>query len=205
MDVIPFVGDRNNRVCFIFGKYSDIRRALINLIKETIDKDWQFRDGEINETIIKNYLNLKQEPTQIKCIFWPSNTKNTEVTVFLTTMPDGWQTLINMLVRDSKFKIIRVTFSGNDKALHFASFQESINNFDRLIQVYYDFNKWVFYEEGEVLSIENKMYYLQRKIKERLTNSIIVEYLLKSGIDIFDRKILERSEFVEMVNINNTP
>ena len=47
-------------------------------------------------------------------------------------------------------------------------------------------DRWVFYEEGELLPFENPDYYKRRKIKDRINNDIIIEYLSKCGIDLFD-------------------
>ena len=47
-------------------------------------------------------------------------------------------------------------------------------------------DRWVFYEEGEPLSFENTDYYKRRIIKKRINNEIILEYLSKCGINLFD-------------------
>lgn len=72
----------------------------------------------------------------------------------------------------------------------FKFYYSNSNLEERLIQVYKE-DKWVFYEEGIPLSIENINYYKNRLIKKRLNNSVIKEYLLKFGIDFsrIDRDI----------------
>lgn len=205
MDLIPFVGIKNNRICFVFGGFSEIKNTFIELIQDTIDKKWQIRGGKLNESILYGYLNLEPKPTQIKCLLCSGKIGSNKIAIFLTTMPDGWHTLVNLVAKKNIFKVISVTFSGNEKSLHIASFQELKNNCERVIQVYYDFDRWVFFERGDVLSYENENYYLKRNIKDRLTNGIILEYLMRSGIDLFDKNILVDSEFVEILNSNNTP
>lgn len=72
---------------------------------------------------------------------------------------------------------------------------------ERIILAYEE-DKWVFYEKGIPLDIENIDYYKNRLIRKRLNNEIIKEYLLKLGIDLFsiDDKIsngfvLQRKEW----------
>ena len=71
----------------------------------------------------------------------------------------------------------------NDTVNPFFKFYFSDSNFkERLVQVYKE-DKWVFYEEGTPLDIEDINYYRNSRIKKRLNNFIINEYLLKLGID----------------------
>jgi hypothetical protein len=47
-------------------------------------------------------------------------------------------------------------------------------------------DKWVFYATGTPLVIEETGNYLKRKIKGRINNGIILDYLLKAGYDLKD-------------------
>ena len=50
----------------------------------------------------------------------------------------------------------------------------------------YKEDKWVFYEKGTPLQIENTSYYKKRLVKNRLNSNIIEEYLIKLGICLWD-------------------
>lgn len=47
-------------------------------------------------------------------------------------------------------------------------------------------DRWVFYEQGVPLPFENLDYYKRRRIKDRINNDIIIEYLAKCCINLFD-------------------
>ena len=47
-------------------------------------------------------------------------------------------------------------------------------------------DRWVFYEEGDILPFENPDYYKRRRIRDRINNEIIIEYLAKCGINFYD-------------------
>ena len=81
--------------------------------------------------------------------------------------------------------------------LFFKFYFSNSNLEERLIQVYKE-DRWVFYEEGIPLSIEDQSYYKNKNIKKRLNNSIIKEYLLKLGIDLclIDSKISKGFVFI---------
>ncbi|WP_333616828.1 hypothetical protein [Bacteroides pyogenes] len=56
---------------------------------------------------------------------------------------------------------------------------------DRVVIAYKE-DKWVFYEVGERLPIENPDFYKQRRANQRLNNAIVLSYLEKMGITLDD-------------------
>ena len=50
----------------------------------------------------------------------------------------------------------------------------------------YKEERWIFYEYGTPLVIENEKYYKNKLIKKRLNNDIIAEYLKKVGVNIWE-------------------
>jgi len=66
------------------------------------------------------------------------------------------------------------------------SFSYYQGNKERIILSYKDFNKWVFYQNGEILPFEEENFYRKRRIKDRLPNELIIKYLQRCGWDIND-------------------
>lgn len=54
----------------------------------------------------------------------------------------------------------------------------------RYVQSIYAENGWEFFAFGDVQQFENLLYYKKRKIKDRLNRNILVEYMLKNGLDV---------------------
>ncbi len=63
----------------------------------------------------------------------------------------------------------------------------------------YKEDKWIFYEEGSPLDIEDENNYKNRIIKKRLNSDIIIEYLNKIGIDLWeiDKSIIYSTTYVQ--------
>lgn len=59
------------------------------------------------------------------------------------------------------------------------------NGDERIIMAYKE-DRWVFYQSGIPLSIENVELYKNRMIKNRINNDIIKDYLLKLNINLSD-------------------
>ncbi len=55
---------------------------------------------------------------------------------------------------------------------------------ERIIYSMKENKKWIFFEKGKPLDIENLNYYKKRIIKQRMNNEIIIEYLEKMKINL---------------------
>ena len=111
---------------------------------------------------------------------------------FISNCQDGRYTLCNVIHHHVKGNLIMCTLS-NDKYkgnpspyLPAYSFHYSDENFNERWVLAYKEDRWVFYEKGQPLNIENTSYYKNRLIKKRLNNIIIEEYLQKLGVDLWD-------------------
>ncbi len=122
----------------------------------------------------------------VKCLLWQPQSITDDITVFLTTMPDGWPTLINNYFSNYKRETIHVVLCDTKTAFPFYRFEYKVAEKRRIIQAMKDDSKWEFVESGLVLPFENEAHYKKRKIADRLNNDIINEYLVKNGIDITD-------------------
>ena len=101
---------------------------------------------------------------------------------FISNYEDGLSNVCRIIQEHLKCSAMMCALS-NDTVNPFFKFYFSNSNFkERLVQVYKE-DKWVFYEEGTPLDIEDINYYRNSRIKKRLNNFIINEYLLKLGID----------------------
>ena len=81
----------------------------------------------------------------------------------------------------------------------FYQFYFSNMNFEERKIMAYEEDKWIFYEEGSPLDIEDENNYKNRVIKKRLNSDIIVEYLNKIGIDLWeiDKSIIYSTTYVQ--------
>lgn len=108
--------------------------------------------------------------------------------VFLTSnLCDGLYSTSKVIRELSHCSLIRIAMSTSTKNDYNCFWFEFISQMrERRIIYAIKEERWVFYEEGDVLQFENPDYYKRRKIKDRLNSEIIIEYLSKCGINLFD-------------------
>ena len=116
---------------------------------------------------------------------------------FISNYEDGLSNLCRTIQKHLKCNTIMCALSNETDNPFFKFYFSNSNLEERLIQAYKE-DRWVFYEEGIPLSIEDQSYYKNKNIKKRLNNSIIKEYLLKLGIDLclIDSKISKGFVFI---------
>lgn len=121
-----------------------------------------------------------------KFCFWENHLYPHKV-FFISNYEDGLYTLCNAIHRQIRGNLIVCSLS-NETHVENPSYQfhYSDSNFIERHVLSYKEDKWVFYEEGSPLKIENLDNYKNRMIKKRLNNCIIEDYLLKLGIDIWN-------------------
>ena len=118
-------------------------------------------------------------------IIWePLNKQGT--TVFYINYQDGWNSLIENYAKKFNKTCVQVGMSDENTNFPMFKFKYYEGTKQRVILSYEDYKKWVFFQKGEKLPFEEDVFYNKRRIKDRLPNSLITEYLKKMGWDIVD-------------------
>ena len=100
-----------------------------------------------------------------------------------TPLEDGWQTLFNVLSLELGVESYRISASsGRDDFYCFQSYQQGK---ERVVYLMKD-TKWIFYEKGERLPCEQSDMYTKRRIRDRLNEPMLLNYLLQVGLDARD-------------------
>jgi len=130
---------------------------------------------------------LEYNPVERKFLLYEP-LSNPGKTVFFSNLVDGWYTAV--------YNYVRLFYKGaffpsftideiNNKALYrFSRFKVSSNEVEERVVYLLKDNRWVFFERGIPLEIENMDNYIKRNKIERLDNEIIIGYLKKAGYDL---------------------
>lgn len=168
-----------------FNKFTDA-------VSNTFENEITSGKADITSTIpvISEYANPKSGGAHMPRFCWWQNTLYPNKVFFISNYEDGLANVCRTIQKHLRCNAIMCALSNETNNPFFKFYYSNSNLEERLIQVYKE-DKWVFYEEGIPLSIENINYYKNRLIKKRLNNSVIKEYLLKLGIDFsrIDRDI----------------
>lgn len=124
-----------------------------------------------------------------------------EQVFFISNYEDGLSNVCRAIHRELKCCYLMCALSHESDSPMYKFYLSDASAKERIILAYKE-DKWVFYEKGVPLDVENIDYYNNRSIRKRLNNEIIKEYLLKLGIDLssIDDKIsngfvLQRKEW----------
>ena len=113
---------------------------------------------------------------------WSSDRYPTMV-FFVSNYEDGLSNLCKLIQKQIHGNLLMCTLS-NDTISPFNKFYYSDSSFNERIVLSYKENKWVFYENGNPIDIEDTANYKNRLIKNRLNTQIIDSYLQGFGINI---------------------
>ena len=170
---------------FIKHPLKQVDAELGPIIFDTLNRKWKTQyvslDLESVLDFFNSELNFKKE---VKCLMWQPKSVEFDLVVFITSLSDGWPTLINKYFSIHQRESISVTFTPT--LIEFPMFAFAYKNHicDRVIQVIKEERKWTFFEKGTLLSFEDEENYKKKKIVDRLNNSIIIEYLQRNDINI---------------------
>jgi len=172
----------------------------ISIIQDNIDNvaknlnkllsDFALKQKELTKVDFKKVCSLRTIPYNSKTIkfllFEPI--ANPDSTVFFPNFVDGWYTAVYNYTRLYSKSAFQVGFTTNNTIEYPAYFftffyidKEQIKV--RTVHAIKE-DKWVFYIGDKPLSIEDKNNYLKKKIKDRINNEIILDYLKKAGYDL---------------------
>ena len=163
----------------IFGDFNTVSEEFIELFMDK--KNWKYEYIPVNIKQIY-YPDIPYGVIQNeKVLLW--ETPNKKATVLFSNV--GWY---NMLLHySSVFKrtgikiIISDTYNCKWPSFFFKYVKEgkAIRKIHSIKE-----NRWVFYQDGNLLDFEKEDYYRKRRITDRLNEKIITEYLDKLGFDI---------------------
>lgn len=147
--------------------------------------------------VIEEYINPQSGGSHFPKFSCWQNEMYPDKVFFISNYEDGLSNLCRTIQKHLKCNTIMCALSNETDNPFFKFYFSNSNLEERLIQAYKE-DRWVFYEEGIPLSIEDQSYYKNKNIKKRLNNSIIKEYLLKLGIDLclIDSKISKGFVFI---------
>ncbi len=158
-------------------------------IREILEKWW----GEMNVYEVNVNLDKVNPPPEIKpggahfikMLIWePKNNPN--VTALFVNLQDAYNSLIHVWNDKFRKKAITVRLS-NDKICTYPHHEiniKTINKEERVVYTYVE-SKWEFLQIGPIQDFENTDYYKAKRIKDRLDNKIVNEYMKKLGLEIW--------------------
>ena len=166
---------------FDSGNFQKVTDAVRTLFKKELENGKASIYTEI--PIVNEYVNPKSGGCHLpKFCCWQSSTYP-DKTFFISNYEDGLFNLCRLMQTHIECCLTMCALSSEIEYPMFRFYFSNPHFKERIVQVYKE-DKWVFYEEGTPLAIENTNYYKRRFIKGRLNNSIIKEYLLKMGVDL---------------------
>jgi len=123
----------------------------------------------------------------VKILIWEP-TDNNKLTAVFVNLADAYDSLIYVWNKRFKKQSITVRLS-NDATSEYPHHEFKLRTKDNIERVVYSHveTKWEFYESGPIQAFENIEYYKQRKIRDRLNNEIINEYMAKLGFNIWSK------------------
>lgn len=121
----------------------------------------------------------------IKILIWEPR-HNPSQTALFVNLRDAYSSLIS--VWNDRFGKRSITLRLSNDTIcshpHHEITVRTPNREERVVYTHFD-SKWEFFETGPIQEFENAEYYKARRIKNRLDNNIINEYLEKLGLEIW--------------------
>ena len=121
----------------------------------------------------------------IKLLIWePKN--NPHVTAVFVNLQDAYNSLIHVWNDRYKKAAITVRLS-NDKICKYPHHEINVKtskNDERVVYTHVE-SKWEFFQSGPVQDFENTDYYKLKRIKDKLDNNVVNEYMEKLGFEIW--------------------
>lgn len=119
----------------------------------------------------------------VALVYAPKNSPNH--CVFISNSGDGWYTLINRMCNELQIKCISIASTQDSVRYPLNSFRVYENGRDiRYVRAMLDGGQWDFFEKGAIQYFESSANYREKRIKNRLSRAVVVDYLGKVGIDI---------------------
>ncbi len=174
----------------------------LSIIQDNIDNvtenlgillsDMSLTKKELTDVDFKKVCSTKTLPynsNKIKFIIFEPST-NPGVTVFFPNFVDGWYTAVYNYTRLNNKSAFQVGFTVDNTTEYPAYFFKFFfvdkgQIKERTVHAIKE-GKWVFFAKDNPLVIEDTDNYSKKKIKDRINNEIIIDYLRKAGYDLTD-------------------
>jgi len=155
-------------------------------------------NAEYKEEFRKGIISLKQDTLNIsqyfdstlgarfeKFTFW-SSSHYPHTVFFMSNLPDGYNNFARCISRELNCPWTSIEACINEREESKCCFEhiDSLGNHRIVYSLKED--RWTFCDLGIPLDFENLDYYKCRTIKKRMNFEIIVEYLAKLGINLWD-------------------
>ena len=135
---------------------------------------------------VTKYTDVPHGGSHYPKMSWWTNALYKNLIFFISNRRDGMSSLCHNISRDLECKHYGFRISKDEEAYYGCTFSYCNKGKDERSVLAYMEDRWVFWQEGELLPFENPAYYSNRFIKKRLNYDILVEYLGKMGINLFD-------------------
>ena len=144
-----------------------------------------------------------QQQSKSGFVLWEPKNADTRC-AFMATIYDGWYTLIRNIATKYKHDCSSIRVSSMAMEYPICELQCYVNgDHRRLIRIMKDGPRWDFFTMGTPLSFEKTENYKKRRIKDRFTEELLLEYLLIQGWDIKGNNFWETSKPYYRVNLNH--
>ena len=163
--------DNNEHIVFSAFESCDLKQIELFLFENKDDKSFMYKK-ELN--IKEDIIPQKGGAHFPKAVFFKPQL--TDYIIQYTNYWDGWITLSYYISNNLNIPFYQFAFSNSNTLYKFFSFLKYENGkISRLVYVMHN-PMWEYHEQGEALDFENLDNYKSRKIKDRLTKDIIIEY-----------------------------
>lgn len=144
---------------------------------------------------------LEYRPTESRFLLYEP-LSNPSQTVFFTNYVDGWHTAVYNYSRLFNKQVFLLGFTMNkskyEPAWFFQYLQSAGKEVNERVVYLIKEGKWVFYEKGDPLPIEEVSNYSKRYKKDRLNNEIIFGYLKSAGYDLQNDEFYKTNKKVHL-------
>ncbi len=183
-----------------FSIFNTHASVVFNNIKDYLsfskEKNWIYSKGKINIHDIYFPEPLMGGNHLPKFSIWDL-AYNKDTSVFMINLADNWYRRLKRytgLFGGRCFQFyISIDPKVNFPAFIMNCFEDGENI--RTVQLICEGDKWSFFQDGKAFPFENKNIYKKRKIRDRLTAELLIEYSSKIGCKVMsDQTWLNESE-----------
>jgi len=167
-----------------FSPIEPVMRAIeiMGNIWKCFEKTTQTND--ISAVLDSKFDEFIYDSGQTHVIYTPIS--NRDITIFISNQSDGASSLIHMSNKKMDLESINLEISLPENFYKRSAFTYYKNGKGiRVVYAMQDPN-WIFFETGEPLSFEDVSLYKAKRKKDRMNKGIIVEYMRKLGVDLYD-------------------
>jgi hypothetical protein len=128
-----------------------------------------------------------------KSVFFNSIQKPDSI-IFHSNINDGYYTLMNVISYNFNIPIYSFSLYKEDSKFSegYSMFYREGKKKERVVMLLKE-DKWVFYQRGEPLFFENTELYSKPRLKQRLSNEILIEYINKLGFSFNNEYFFENN------------